>query len=170
MNLWAHRAGVLLASVLAASPLAACTRGGEAPRPADPKLSAFEEVVSRQNRLPAEFPRSLPLPKEHRVLYSAVSNLGVSAYFETGDPADTVKGFMLRQLPDAGWVLRSCQVIPRSPEPVTIITADKDGSAATVTVGYHPDYAQRLAGGRYDLLVSVAFRSPSPEAVAPGRC
>lgn len=170
MTIRAPRGGALLAAVLATLAVAGCSGGGTPAPRAGPDLAGFEEITSTANRLPPEFPRDLSLPKGYRVLYSAVSKLGVSVYFDTGGPSEGLKGFMLEELPDAGWALRSCRVIPRSPEPVTIITAVKDGSAATVTIGYHPDFAARLEGRHYDLFVAYAFRSQTPEASAASPC
>lgn len=53
---------------------------------------------------------------------------------------------------------------------MTNITADKDGTAATVTVGYHPDYATRLDGRRFDFFVSLAFRSQAQTTEADPAC
>ena len=160
MILRSRRGGAVVTALLAGLSIAGCARGGEAPSRPGPKLAGFEEVTSTENRLPAGFPKNLPLPRYRRVLYSATSNLGLSAYFEAGESPETMKRFLLKELPEAGWALRSCHDLARSPDPaVTIITAGKDEGTVTVTVGYHPDYAARLNGGRYDFFVSLAFRS-----------
>lgn len=171
MTIRSRRGGAVLSALLASLAMAGCARG-EAPSRPGPELSGFEEVTSTENRLPAEFPRNLPLPRYRRVLYSASSNLGLSAYFEAGDSPDTLKKFLLKELPQAGWTVRSCHDLARSPDPaVTIITAGKDEATVTVMVGYHPDYAARLDGRRYDFFVSLAFRSPSqPAGTAPTGC
>ena len=171
MTTRSRRGGALLAVVLASLAIAGCTGGEDAPSRPGPELSGFEEVISTENRLPAEFPRTLPLPRNRRVIYSAGSNLGLSAYFEARESPEAIKRFLLEELPEAGWVLRSCQDLVRSPDPaVTIITASQDGTMATVTVGYHQDYAARLNGRRYDFFVSLAFRSQAQPGTAPTDC
>ena len=50
-------------------------------------------------------------------------------YFDTGDSSEDLKRLMLRELPRAGWELRSCQELPRSPDPVTIIN---DGGVVSI--------------------------------------
>lgn len=170
MTIRSRRGGAVLTAVLASVAIAGCARGGEAPSRPGPELAGFEEVTSTENRLPPGFPRDLPLPRYRRVLYSAASNLGLSAYFEADASRDAMKGFLLKELPEAGWVLRSCHDLVGSPDPaVTIVTASKDEAAVTVTVGYHPDHAARLDGRRYDFFVSLAFRSQAPasETVPP---
>jgi hypothetical protein len=120
------------------------------------------ELESRENALPREFPSEFPLPSGRTVLYSAVSPLGVVAYFSSSLRGEALRDFMLARLPGAGWRVGSCSLAQRTPESVWIIGAGKGDRVATVTVGFNPDLAARLNGRRYSFFVSVAERGTPP--------
>lgn len=140
------------------SPSRTTRRAAETPQP-----GGFRELVSTKDRLPAGLPRDVPLPAYRRVLYSAESSLGVVVYFDSKLSADTIRADLLRGLRERGWTLRSCRITRASPEPFTLIVADKAGTALSAGIGFSPDQGARLNGKRYSYFVSVAKQAQPPQ-------
>lgn len=156
------RAAFRLGAVTAAAALlaAGCT-SADPPRPATSPGAIPNERVSTDDALPAEFPGEFPLPP-HRVIYSAVSPVGVVAYFTSDRPKDSLKDYFLTELSRRKWTLHSCLRNTSGVEPVTTIVASRSSVVATAVVGYSPDFATRLNGRIYSFFVSVARDADPP--------
>lgn len=155
------RAAVAIVIALNAT---ACTSGE--PRPTSSPGAVQNERVSTDNALPAEFPKDFPLPSPRRVLYSAVSPVGVVVYFDQTGSGDALKTDLLAGLTDRGWTLHACVRNTGGVEPITTIVAGKGRAVATAVIGYSPDYAARLQGKIYTLFVSVATDADRPLGTA----
>ena len=155
---------VATAALAAALALAACT--SDEPRPVGSPGEVPNERVSTDDALPAEFPDDFPLPGTRTVLYSAVSPVGVVAYFKSESQGEALKGVILAGLRANGWRLHSCHEARGGPEPVTTIVAGKARMVATAVIGYSPASASRIQGRVYSFFVSVATDADAPPGTA----
>lgn len=125
------------------------------------------ESVSTDDALPAEYPdEELPVPEPSTVIYSAVSQFGLSAYFTSPLSSREIKSRMLATIRDREWSLHTCEATQQSPEPTTLIVASRPGTIATVLIGYSPQAADRIGGKRFSFLISIATRGERPKLTA----
>lgn len=154
------RARFRVAAAVMALLAAGCT-SGDPRRPATSPGAIPNERVSTDDALPAEFPGEFPLPP-HRVIYSAVSPVGVVVYFTSDRTKAAIADYLLTELSGARWKLHSCLRNTSGVEPVTTIVASRNSVVATAVVGYSPDFATRLNGRIYTFFVSVARDADPP--------
>lgn len=156
---------VLLASLTAT--VLACTSGApDKVAVMSPNPSNSLESESRDGGLPREFPRSLPLPSDRVVLYSALSPSGVVAYLSTQSSSDQVKALMLRTQSSNKWKLHVCRVAEGKEGPVSTLVFSTDSSVISVQIGYTPEAATRLNGDMFSFFVSITDTRNRPLTTA----
>ncbi|MGH2831081.1 MAG: hypothetical protein ACRDJM_11415 [Actinomycetota bacterium] len=155
----------LLAAVAIAAAVAACSGDERAPRQSPGPVAG--EKVSNDDALPSEYPKDeLPVPEPSTVIYSAVGQFGVSAYFTSPLAEEEIKRRILATIRSKKWTLHTCRGTAQSPGATTLIVASRPGLVATVAIGFSPASAERIGGKRYSFLISVATRGEPPKPTA----
>lgn len=161
---------VLLVLVVGALMVSGCGRGKDAAKSSPGPVSSLNPNLkeSKDDKLPAGFPSDFPLPKDRKVLYSAESDQGTVVFFASGESSDRIRDQLAAELPKNGWQLVNCTKTPLSPEPITVLLANKNDRLASVAIGYiELPKDQRRFEGKYSFYVSVIKSQqalPTPSA------
>lgn len=78
-------------------------------------------VAQNGAKLPADFPKDIPLYKNARFVKTVEQDpaLGKSYIFDTADPVDTVIAFYKAQLPAGGWTITKVSFVA-NPNTITV--------------------------------------------------